>query len=259
MEALFKTLVNSLLLPPGINIILCLLGILIWQRFHIAGTALLAISIISLYGLCTPIVASRLINSLQQIRPLELTTLNTTDLPQAIMVLTGGDQYAPEYQRHLPSYSSMMRELYAAKLYQATQLPIMITGKGHREEAVEARAMQQHLAEQFNIPTTWLEPNSHNTWENACFVKKLLRQHDITSFYLVTSAWHMKRALTIFAQMGYQPTPAPTDFLLINGHMISLFNWRPSARMLLISKLALHEYLSLIWYHLFDNNKAELC
>lgn len=255
MDTLLRTLANSLLLPPGINIVLLVLGLILLPRFHTTSVTLIIISIISLYGVSTAIVASRLIAPLQQHPPIDIATLATqTPLnEQAIVILTGGGQYAPEYQQHHPSYTSLVREIYAADLHKKTGLPIMVVGgKGSTSTVPESKVIQQHLTEYFNIPTVWLEINSRDTWENAKNAKKLFTEKQISSFYLVTSAWHMPRALSVFEKFGMQPTPAPTDFILVNGTIMSFSHWLPSARMLLIARTALHEYFARYLYFFYN-------
>ncbi len=51
-----------------------------------------------------------------------------------------------------------------------------------------------------------LEGRSRNTWENAKFVKTLLERRKTTcpcGFLLVTSAWHMSRAMGVFRRVGF--------------------------------------------------------
>jgi uncharacterized SAM-binding protein YcdF (DUF218 family) len=57
------------------------------------------------------------------------------------------------------------------------------------------------------------ESNSKNTYENAVFTKKLLDSLNIKgNFLLVTSAYHMRRALAVFKKAGFSDlTPYPTN------------------------------------------------
>lgn len=58
-----------------------------------------------------------------------------------------------------------------------------------------------------------VEGRSRNTRENALFTKELLTNHlNIKSLVLVTSAFHERRALGCFAQVGLHPQPFPADF-----------------------------------------------
>ena len=61
-----------------------------------------------------------------------------------------------------------------------------------------------------------LENKSRNTHENAVFTARLLRQRFPNSKYeyvLVTSAWHMRRAVACFRKAGIQVTPFPGSFI----------------------------------------------
>ena len=58
-----------------------------------------------------------------------------------------------------------------------------------------------------------LEERSRNTRENAKFTQELLAKHpELKSLVLVTSAFHQRRALGCFAQVGLHPQPFPADF-----------------------------------------------
>lgn len=59
-----------------------------------------------------------------------------------------------------------------------------------------------------------LENKSRNTQENALFSARLLRQRFHTDrCVLVTSGWHMRRAMACFQKKGVQVTPFPSSFL----------------------------------------------
>ncbi|MDH3581824.1 MAG: YdcF family protein, partial [Hyphomicrobiales bacterium] len=47
-----------------------------------------------------------------------------------------------------------------------------------------------------------LESKSRNTWENAVFLKTQLKPRADQRFLLVTSAWHMPRAVGVFRRVG---------------------------------------------------------
>jgi uncharacterized SAM-binding protein YcdF (DUF218 family) len=58
------------------------------------------------------------------------------------------------------------------------------------------------------------ETNSRNTRENALFSARLLRNHYKTNrCVVVTSAFHMRRALACFRRVGIQPTPFAGAYL----------------------------------------------
>lgn len=57
-----------------------------------------------------------------------------------------------------------------------------------------------------------LEDKSRNTWENALFTKRILMPQPGQRFLLVTSAWHMPRAIGIFRKVGFDVVAYPVDY-----------------------------------------------
>ncbi len=57
-----------------------------------------------------------------------------------------------------------------------------------------------------------VEDRSRTTHENAAFSRGLLEPRSGERWLLVTSAWHMPRAVGVFTQAGFPVTPYPVDF-----------------------------------------------
>jgi len=89
-----------------------------------------------------------------------------------------------------------------------------------------------------------IEKRPKDTFEEAEILKGLLAKKP---FVLVTSAAHMKRAMTIFEKLGMQPLPAPTDFILKNRPGAKIDSWLPSCGNLGISKRVIYEWMGEIW------------
>lgn len=74
--------------------------------------------------------------------------------------------------------------------------------------------------------------------------------HDVTTllghspFILVTSAFHMPRAMLLMRRAGAKPVPAPTGQILYAPHS-GQFGLMPGSRGLRKTEIALHEYLGL--------------
>ena len=67
----------------------------------------------------------------------------------------------------------------------------------------------------FNIPDSLIlvESRSKNTIENAAYSKELLKKTNLAPPYLlVTSAFHMRRALLIFKKAGVPVVPYPANY-----------------------------------------------
>jgi uncharacterized SAM-binding protein YcdF (DUF218 family) len=56
------------------------------------------------------------------------------------------------------------------------------------------------------------ERKSRNTYENATFTRELLQPKPIENWVLVTSAFHMPRAVGAFKRAGFSVTPFPVDY-----------------------------------------------
>ena len=52
-------------------------------------------------------------------------------------------------------------------------------------------AVEDSLRQDFQVPATWVETASRDTWENATDSAAILRPLGIHSVYVVTHAWHM--------------------------------------------------------------------
>ena len=94
-----------------------------------------------------------------------------------------------------------------------------------------------------------LEESSRNTRENALFGKKLLRPQPGEKWILVTSAYHMPRAVACFRAVDWPVIPFPVGFKVDPAT-----SFRPGfalARGLTLGTLALHEWVGLLAYRLF--------
>ena len=66
-----------------------------------------------------------------------------------------------------------------------------------------------------------------------------------TPFMLVTSAYHMPRAMRLMKRAGARPIPAPTGHKVIPSQSTIMDDFIPSSRALRNTELAFHEYLGL--------------
>lgn len=98
-----------------------------------------------------------------------------------------------------------------------------------------------------------LESRSMNTWQNAQFSAPLLRAQEVPHVWLVSSAFHLRRAGLYFAHFGVRATPVRGDWLTAR------VGWQPLAWNLALTDLALHEYLGVWrygWYQRMGWNGA---
>ncbi len=169
--------------------------------------------------------------------------------PQAIVIL-GADISRSAGARPFGVGPLTLERLAAGStLYQRTHLPILVSGgKPYpRADSSLAGRMASVLVQEFHIPVTWEEMGSDSTWQNAAPSAPILAQHGIRSIYLVTHAWHMRRAIFCFRRFGLLVTAAPVRhdrFLFDASEFVpSISGWEDSY-------FAFHEWIGLAWYHL---------
>jgi len=96
------------------------------------------------------------------------------------------------------------------------QARILISGGGGTvfgDGAAEAPIVADFLKSLGIDPARILvEDRSRTTYENAAFSRVLVEPKAGERWLLVTSAWHMPRAVGVFAQAGFSVTPYPVDF-----------------------------------------------
>jgi len=252
LETFINQLAASLLLPPGINFLLFILGYISLRYSKKLAISLFVSSIVSLYLLSLPIISNKLNQSLYTEQALTQQQVKNYAKQQrndlAIVVLSGGRiDLAPEYGNiDIVSEKTLQRILYGAWLHKKTLLPILVSGGSVFGEATpEAVLMNQTMLSAFNIAPKWIESKSGNTAENARFSAQRLKNNHISEILLVTHANHMQRAKTAFERQGIKVIAAPT---VIKSTRTRWRDFFPSAKALYRSQLALHEKIGSFWY-----------
>lgn len=248
-------MLKSLILPPTCFFVLFFVALALRRWRPGLGRIALWSLLVVVYLATTPFVAGELMAPLQCCQPVD------PEKPDpgagAIVVLGAGIYFsAPEYwSREAPSYGvdvadslSLERVAYAAYLTRVTGKPILLSG-GSSEPATHrtvAESMGLTLLRNFGLTARWMEQQSTTTLSNAAYSAQILRKEGITRIYLVTHAWHMRRALIAFEGTGLEVIPASTAFVSRSG--LDLVDFAPSARALLLTYYAVHEWLGIIWY-----------
>ncbi len=241
----FKAVAIALLVPPTSLLLVALLGLLIERRYRRIGRFLSWSGMLGLLALAMPAVGGSLIVALERNLPL---TPPRDSPPQAIVIL-GGDVLRSGTQTlilHLGPLS-LERVRAGAVMFRLTRLPILVSGGPLREgEPPLAAVMADSLVHDFQVPVRWTETVSHDTWENAHMSAAILREQGIRSVYVVTQAWHMRRAIMAFADTGITVTAAPPRFdrmptPLWADFVPEIAGWRASY-------YALHEWIGCAYY-----------
>ncbi len=242
-----KPLLSFLVLPPVNLVLVILTGWVVLRRRPRLGRWLVGVGSLLLLVLAMPVVAGVLLASLEQGLP----TTPPPDQPPGAIVILGAEvaHTAGEPPGAEVGPLTLERLRAGAALHRKTGLPILVTGgvTGQKLPPV-GKLMAQSLERDFQVPVRWSEIRSSDTWENAQDSAAILRTAGISSVYVVTHAWHERRAMMAFARAGLTatvapirfdpyPTPVPDDF-------------RPRVSGWQVSFYALHEWIGCAWYAL---------
>ena len=121
---------------------------------------------------------------------------------------------------------------------------LFFSGSSGAPEDLPTAQVMQSLAHEIDPQAlTSSESKSSSTIEHPVNVKALV---GTTPFVLVTSAYHMPRAMAVFTKAGLHAIPYPVDYYAFGGY--SWLDVFPSAGNLGTIHIALHEYVGLAWY-----------
>jgi len=143
---------------------------------------------------------------------------------------------------------------FAALAHQYPQAKLVFSGGSNRLRPDTASANEAGVAKEA-LTTLGLSPDritfeekSRNTHENAVDAAALVHPKPSEKWLLVTSAFHMPRAIASFRKAGWNIYAAPADYHT-NGQFASELNFN-FVQHLTEMTIAAHEYYGLIAYRL---------
>lgn len=233
--------------------LLLLLGLLTQRRWRRCGLGLiwLALGTLLLQG-WEPLPDALL-------RRLEARYPATSSLPDAqryagIVVLGGALEPTYAWQGHgQPALNEAAERMTGALplLQRHPHLQLLFTGgSGELFEPgwTEAERARIFYADMGVAPQCLLfEPASRTTYENAVLSAQLPEVDKTRPWLLLTSAWHMPRAMAAFEKAGWNVTAYPVDFRTGTETPWTRYSLARAANKW---HLALHEYLGLLAYRL---------
>jgi uncharacterized SAM-binding protein YcdF (DUF218 family) len=189
-----------------------------------------------------------------------------------IVVLSGGASNDPE----LPvadrlSPDSELRVMEAVRIYRSMEssssktatlgqspdegkpapsgVPQILMSGGATVNAVPEALAMQRLAESLGVPANAILMETHSD-DTASEAKNVLPLAGSKPFILVTSAYHMPRAMALFRHLGMRPIAAPSNYLGRWTTRPFVMNIPPNTGALAQSQKSWHEELGMIWEHL---------
>lgn len=173
--------------------------------------------------------------------------------PRTVIVMLGsGTEYDGE--QLVPKRDALARIAKTAALYERCKntVPrkrctvIVSGGNPQRHDTSEAENYAPYLRRRRVEPLDLLlEPTSRNTYENARNVARMLPHHSFDTLILVTSAYHMPRALLDFHRFGLAPQPVIANARTVERGLLP----RPSN--LVSADIALHELIGIAQFHVY--------
>lgn len=119
----------------------------------------------------------------------------------------------------------------------------------------EARVAQQLLDDQgFEVGRVQFETESRNTHENAIRSKQITSPGPGENWILITTSWHMPRAVGVFCQANWPVVPWPVDHYTLPEELLRLeFDLTENLRRF---KMAQKEWIGLAAYYLTGRSSA---
>lgn len=250
MSIFLDKLLTAFALPPGSLLLAAILGLAArGAGLRRLGNALLLLSLLAGWFCSTPFGAWALMYPLEARYP--PTPVDEVPLGDVIVVLGGGVAPLPADGSAPDLWSGADRYWLGARLYRAGRAPVVLVSGGNAwsGRGTEARAMRALLTD-LGVPgdAVELEERSRNTHENALLSARHPALAGDPEVLLVTSAFHMQRALLAFRREGVAAvTPVATDHTHLGAEPL-VIDLLPDADALATSARALHEYLGLLVY-----------
>ncbi|MCI0468441.1 MAG: YdcF family protein [Nitrospirae bacterium] len=168
-----------------------------------------------------------------------------------VIILLGGGIYdnAPDLSGvGSPTGEMLLRIVTAARLQKVLNLPIIAaSGKPDKHRKAEGPIVRRFLVD-IGVPLekVILEEKSRDTIENARQSKAICDRRGYKKAIVVTSAYHMKRAVISFEKAGLEIQPMPAGFRTGEAIKYSWKDYLPGNYS--DTMLALKEYLGAIFY-----------
>ena len=259
MFLLASKLIPQLIYPIGLVFFLIVLAIILRRQPRIqSGLLWVTLGVFMLTS--NGVVAKSLIRSLEsQYEPLGEGV--SADL---IVVLAGGEEPMTP-PRSIPELNGAGdRYIYALQLYkQGTASKVLVSGGGISWlDNQDSGAVQiASLLKLIGLPEEdlILEHGSRNTFENAQESAKLILENSYSQIVLVTSAYHMPRAVGVFEEQGLSIIPAPVDYQVTDQDRFvnpdqswqnRILDLIPSLEAMGLTTRAMREYIGILIYSL---------
>jgi uncharacterized SAM-binding protein YcdF (DUF218 family) len=252
---LLKKLLSSLILPTTATLVLLGVGmtLLWWGRWQRAAKILVSCAFAVLLLGTSDFFVNATLRPLEDHYPplypraqLDAAVASAGHTPRWIVVLGGGDTADPRVpandQLSDSGLSRVVEGIRLLRLVPGTKL-LLSGGVGKQEKHADALGA---VATSLGVGADEMELDK-TAWDTEQEAHNLSPRLGKEPFFLVTSAFHMPRAVALFRHAGAVPIPAPTHHLTLDVPGVSLSELFPSPDAMANLEAGWHEYLGLLW------------
>lgn len=238
----FNKLLPAFVLPVGVIAALVLLAA--WRRWRwlsvVAALALVAGSM--------QVVANLLLGPLEDAYPAR----SVASVPEADAALVLGGVMSPVKETGLtPEWGEAVERFEGGlALAQRGKVRLLLfTGdtRGSEGTALRREAVLRGLPES----RVAVIGAVGNTADEAAQLRAFARERGLKRVVLVTSAWHLPRAMRQFRGAGVELVPFPVDYRAQPNRLLPYLDWIPTAGALAKTELALRESYGILFYSVF--------
>jgi uncharacterized SAM-binding protein YcdF (DUF218 family) len=231
-------------LPVGILVLL--LAVAAWRgwRWLTAATALL------LLAGSFPVVANQFLRPLENRYPAR--SVGTMAEADAVIVLGGfmsGTKEVGLVQEWSDAVERFEAGVALAKAGKVRMLLFTGDPRGSEGSAARREAILR------GVPAAQIETLGWvgNTADEAAALRRYAKEKGFKRVVLVTSAWHLPRAMLQFRKAGVEIVPFPVDYRALPSTFLSYMDFIPTANGLEKIELAMRETYGIAFYSLFGD------
>jgi len=243
---MLKSALTHFLLPPGIFIIILIFTSiwLLYKKKMKAGISTFIFGCVAWAISITPV-------SNAMISVLESGYGIPKNVKGNVIILLGGGVYdkVPDLSGiGVPKDAYLTRIVTAVRLQKRLKIPIIVSGAEGSKYRISEDLIAKRFLIDLGVPNDKIiiENKSRNTFENAKFTQEICERLGFKTFILVTSAYHLKRAVMSFDKVGLEVLPFPAGFMSSHGKHYGWTAYLPGN--FLTASIAIREYLGIVFY-----------
>ena len=234
-------------LPLGFTILLGSLGLLLRRRW------ITVLSFVFLWGISLQPTASWLMSAIERRYP----ALEVKDCPQADAVVVLSGMIIESVTSATEWSSAVDRFERGVQLVAAGRAPKLLFTRGLLSPSADRETEGVRLAREalkHGIPADKIELTDEPVVETSGEVRSIRRAMEKRGWHkiiLVTSAFHMPRAMWLIHREGIDAIPFPADFEAQSQRPLEFVSFLPQAGWLEKSDRAIREWIGLTYYRVF--------